>query len=250
MLIINADDFGRSVMATDHTLRCYREGRVTSASVMMFMEDSPRAAQLAITAGMDTGLHLNFDCPLDGPAISPQMSQHYAKVMGYFRLGRWTHLLYNPFIRKDIDYVFRAQYEEYQRLFGKKPVQIDGHQHVHLCANVLWDGVIPPGLRVRRNFSFEPGEKSPGNRFLRRYVDARLARRHICADAFFSIEPVRDLPRLARIVSRANSSNVELMVHPAWTEQYEFLLSRPFGDLIADVPRGTYRMLAPAGGSR
>ena len=45
MLIINADDWGRSVAETNAALRCYEEARITSASAMVFMADSERAAE-------------------------------------------------------------------------------------------------------------------------------------------------------------------------------------------------------------
>jgi len=60
MLIINADDLGRSVVETDAALRCYSAGRITSVSAMVFMSDSERAAELANGNGLDVGLHLNF----------------------------------------------------------------------------------------------------------------------------------------------------------------------------------------------
>jgi len=37
MLIINADNWGRSAVETDAVLTCYQEGRITSVSAMMFM---------------------------------------------------------------------------------------------------------------------------------------------------------------------------------------------------------------------
>ena len=46
MLIINADDWGRSVAETDAALKCCKGGRITSLSAMAFMEDSERAADL------------------------------------------------------------------------------------------------------------------------------------------------------------------------------------------------------------
>ncbi|PYL02866.1 MAG: chitooligosaccharide deacetylase, partial [Verrucomicrobia bacterium] len=60
MLIINADDWGCSVAETDAALRCYKGGRITSVSAMVFMEDSERAAELAKENELDVGLHLNF----------------------------------------------------------------------------------------------------------------------------------------------------------------------------------------------
>ena len=49
-LIVNADDFGRDTEATDHTIRAFRAGRVTSATAMVHMEDSERGASFAIEA--------------------------------------------------------------------------------------------------------------------------------------------------------------------------------------------------------
>jgi len=60
MLIINADDWGRSMAETDAALRCYKAGRITSVSAMVLMEDSHRAAELAKEHQLDVGLHLNF----------------------------------------------------------------------------------------------------------------------------------------------------------------------------------------------
>ena len=72
-----------------------------------------------------------------------------------------------------------AQIDEFRRLYGADPSPAgDGHHHMHLCANVLYQGLLPQGTVVRRNFSFQPGEKSIFNRTYRRVVDGRLARRH------------------------------------------------------------------------
>ena len=53
MLIINADDFGRSVGETNAALECYIAGRITSVSAMVFMADSERAAELALSRRSD-----------------------------------------------------------------------------------------------------------------------------------------------------------------------------------------------------
>ena len=60
MLIINADDWGRSRAETDAALRCYQGGRITSVSAMVFMADSERASELAKENELDMGLHLSF----------------------------------------------------------------------------------------------------------------------------------------------------------------------------------------------
>ncbi|TMP94577.1 MAG: ChbG/HpnK family deacetylase [Verrucomicrobia bacterium] len=55
MLIINADDWGRSLAETDAALRCYKAGRITSVSAMAFMADSERAAELGKELSLRTG---------------------------------------------------------------------------------------------------------------------------------------------------------------------------------------------------
>lgn len=61
MIIVNADDWGRSRSETDAALFCYRKGRITSVSAMVFMEDSDRAADLAKDEGIDVGVALEFE---------------------------------------------------------------------------------------------------------------------------------------------------------------------------------------------
>ena len=243
MLIINADDLGGTEEATDNIIACFRQGRITSASALVFMMDSRRAAISTAGAGLETGLHLNLDMMFDAPEISAQLRRHQAAVVGYLRHGKWAQVVYNPFLKKDFDYVFKAQYDEYCRLYGKEPAQIDGHHHMHLCMNIMVDRVIPPGSRIRRNFSVEPERKGIINRSYRRMLDALLARRYRCVDWFYSLEPANNFRRLERIMHLAARSNVELMVHPARIEQCEFLMSSYFRDLIARVPKGSYRAL-------
>ena len=215
---------------------------------MVFMMDSRRAADIAQAAGLDTGLHLNLDLPLDGPGLPPELRERLSRVIRYFRFGRWPQILYNPLIQKDVAYAVRAQCEEYSRLYGAAPNRVDGHHHLHLSANVLLAGLLPQGLRLRRSFTFLPREKSFLNRLYRRQVDRRVTRRHVCTDAFFSIRPLDDLPRLTRIMALAQASDVELMVHPDAPDEVAFLLGARFADLVADVPRGTYRQLGLARG--
>lgn len=69
MLIVNADDLGRSKTATDNALSCYARQRITSASAMVFMEDSERAAEGARASGIDVGLHINFSERIKGSAF-------------------------------------------------------------------------------------------------------------------------------------------------------------------------------------
>jgi hypothetical protein len=72
---------------------------------------------------------------------------------------------------------------------------------MHLCANVLLGGLLPPGTVVRRNQFWLPGEKSLLNRLYRRAMDRILARRHHVVDYVFQLPPFVPPARLGRIFS-------------------------------------------------
>jgi hypothetical protein len=99
---------------------------------------------------------------------------------------------------------------------------------MHLCANVFFQKLLPAGTIARRNFSFEPGEKSFMNRLYRRWQDRGLARRHRMTDFFFSLSPLKPRSRLGKIFDLAKRYNVEIECHPATPEEYRFLLDGEF----------------------
>ncbi len=235
MLIVNADDWGRNRAATERTLQCHREGRVTAASAMVFMADSERAAELASANDLDVGMHLNFTLPFTGAGRKGPLVERQQRIAGYLLGDKYRKLFYNPALGNDFRYVYAMQVEEYRRIYGRAPARIDGHHHMHLCANVLYAGLIPAGLRVRRNFTFAAGEKSLFNRLYRAAVDARLRRKYVCTDYFFRLLPLSPRDRIKRIADLSRRSAVELAVHPEMPEEYDFLMSRDFERCLEGV---------------
>ena len=243
MLIINADDLGRSQIATDRILECYAERRITSTSAMVFMEDSERAAARAKNCGIDLGLHLNFTETLTGPSVPQPVRRSHERTRNFLRASKYALILYNPFLRRDFRDLYGAQVNEFARLYGSAPSRMDGHQHMHLCTNMLYDRMIPTGMKVRRSFSFQPGEKGFLNLRYRKAVDRRLARRHVLSDHFFALSQHLNRACLNRILELAAVVNVELMTHPEVNSEYEFLLSDQFAESIGAVQVGVYRSL-------
>jgi predicted glycoside hydrolase/deacetylase ChbG (UPF0249 family) len=227
MLIINADDWGGWTKATDSALACHAKSRITSVTAMVFMEDSERAATLARASGMDVGLHLNLNQHFDG-SVSRAAADCHERIVRFLSTHKYAQLLYNPFLGKCFRDDFAAQMEEFRRLYGNSPTHIDGHQHMHLCSNMLMGHVIPGGEKVRRNFSFWPGEKGGLNRAYRRMVDRRLARRHRITDYFFSLEQCLKENRLGRVAGLSRTANVELMTHPEKAPEYDWLMSEDY----------------------
>lgn len=239
-LIVNADDWGRDGEITDRIFECIAVGTVSSTSAMVFMEDSERAAELARKEGVDCGLHLNFTTPFSAPGCSSRIVEEQARLTRYLRRNRLAQAIYHPGLVSSFKYVVASQIVEYERIFGCAPGRIDGHHHMHLCANVLFGNLLPAGTIVRRNFSFRPGEKSGINRQYRRVIDHLLAKRHQLTDYFFSLPPFEPPSRIDQIFSIARASIVELETHPVNPEEYKFLTSgeilRKMGDL--QIARG------------
>jgi hypothetical protein len=235
-LIINADDWGRDNETTDRMFECVAHGTVSSVSAMVFMEDSARAAATARERGVDAGLHLNFTTRFSAANCPGRLLEHQQKVAAYLLRRRLNQVVFHPGLTSSFEYVVEAQLEEYRRLYGTQPERLDGHHHMHLCSNVLLAGLLPAGTLARRNFSFQPGEKSLVNRLYRKGVDQKLSRRHRLVDFLFSLPPLEPHGRLERIRSLAREFLVEVETHPINAEEYRFLTSSEVRRWVGDVP--------------
>ncbi len=239
-VIVNADDWGRDCLTTDRAHDCLRAGTVSSVSAMVFMADSERAAELANERNIDAGLHLNFTMPYSTQSCPPRLKEHQHEIARTLTAHRFAAALYQPRLTASFEYVVQAQLEEYERLYGAPPARIDGHDHRHLCANVLCQELLPHGCIVRRNLTFNSGEKILLNRLYRRAQDQRLARRHRLADYFYDLHPVKPAARLQKIFALGARFTVEIETHPIRDEEYRFLMDgeiRQFAD-EAQVAKG------------
>jgi predicted glycoside hydrolase/deacetylase ChbG (UPF0249 family) len=234
-LIVNADDWGRDARTTDRIIECVRHEAISSASAMVYTEDAERGAELARTHGVDTGLHLNLTMPFTAPNCPARLRKALEKL-GHF-LGRYrlAQVVYRPGLAATFEYVVKAQLEEYERLYGAEARRVDGHQHMHLCSNVILQRLLPVGTIVRRNFTFESGEKGYFNRLYRRWQDRRLARQHRMADYFFDLLPMEPR-RLQRIRELATHHDVEVEAHVIFDDQYQFLMDGRLSQGAGGVP--------------
>jgi len=223
-LIINADDWGRNKENTDRICDCKLAGTVSSASAMVFMEDSERAACIAREHGIDTGLHLNLTTPFSASNVPEHLAQHHQRIMNYLRRSRLAQVVYHPGLVRSFEYVVASQLTEYQRIYGAATRRVDGHHHMHLCANVVLSCLLPSGTTARRNFSFQPGEKGFANRCYRKIIDRILVTRHNLTDFFYSLAPINPPGRVEEIFALASRFYVEVETHPVNPEEYEFLM--------------------------
>jgi len=98
-------------------------------------------------------------------------------------------------------------------------------------------------MKVRRNFSFWPGEKSRFNRAYRALVDRWVARRYRLTDYFFDLTQCIEGKKLDRVAALARSSNVELMTHPILESESEYLMSDQFEAILQRLNVGGYALV-------
>ena len=243
MIIVNADDFGRSRAETDAVVVCDEAKRITSTTAMVFMQDSARAAEASTETNLDVGLHLNLSERFTGPNVSSGIQRSHERIVRFLTASKYSPLVYNPLLRQQFREVIDAQIREFVCLYGRQPSHIDGHQHQHLCANVLVDTVIPPGHKVRRSFSFWRGEKGVLNRGYREIVDRLLQRNYRVADFFFSLEQCLQAGRMKRVFQLAEAATVELMTHPVNPLEHDYLMSAQYLDAVRPLTVGTYSVM-------
>jgi len=249
LLIVNADDLGYDAPTTDAILESFRRGAITSATAMMHMADSERAARLARESGIPAGLHLNLIEPFTGAAVPPRVREDQERLCGHFASKHRLRWLYDPRIRGLLRRTIEDQLNEFERLYGGPPTHFDGHRHMHLSLNVVLGRTPLSPLPARRSFSYEPGDKSLANRAWREGVSFAIRSRFGGTRWFFSI---RDLaPELGgkgldRALERSRESAVEVMVHPGWDDERGLLEDPAWAERISRFRLGSYRDLRAA----
>ena len=116
-------------------------------------------------------------------------------------------MLFHPGLVRSFDYVVSA-HGGFVKPVRCATATLDGHHHMHFCANVVFRELIPAVRSTE--FSFVSGEKSILNRRYRRFLDTRLAKRHRLVDYLFNLQPLVPPMRLRQIAILSQRSVVEL----------------------------------------
>jgi len=111
-LVINADDFGYSKGVNKGIIKAYKEGVVTSTSVMVDRQAAKEAKTLLKYQNLSVGLHFN----MTDEGIRAQIIKNV--LVNFADTNK---------IRKD----FNRQIETFKKITGKLPDHLDGHHHVH-----------------------------------------------------------------------------------------------------------------------
>lgn len=202
LLIVNADDLGRTTGINAGIFEAHRSGLVTSATLMVAYEAAAEAAStLDQVPGLGVGLHVALT---GGPPVSaadrlPSLLDEEG------RLPRRPEGL----ARAAADEVLvevRAQLERFRELTGREPTHLDSHHHSQRVP-VVFDAIVTvareTGLPMRRA---APDERA-GVR------QAGVATTDAFVERFFGDDATLEV--LLRILRDLDAGSTELMCHPA-----------------------------------
>lgn len=241
MLIVNADDWGLRREVTDSILECWRAGAITSASAMVHMSDSGRAFELAAAAGIPLGLHINLTTAFTATDVPGSRRQRQRQAGEYFA-GRGRRYVFDPLARGLLDACVADQCSAFAESRGFPASHADGHQHVQVCPTVLSTRALGQIVSLRRAHGFLGRQPSRAKAMYRGAVNL-LVRSRFRSVPFLSL---RDLHpafgganRLAELRALAEAGVVEVMVHPAWEDEREVLLSTEWLEWLGGLKTGS-----------
>jgi predicted glycoside hydrolase/deacetylase ChbG (UPF0249 family) len=204
VLIVNADDLGRTEGINAGIFEAHRRGLVTSATLMVgYPAAEEAAAQLDDHPQLGIGLHVALTG--QAPLLPPEEVPSLVDSAGYFPK--------NPdgFGLLDLDPAqvlaeIRAQLHRFQHLTGHLPTHLDSHHHSHRHPIICQAVVTLAGeykLPVRKS-SKEVGE---------RLHHAGIPTTEFFVEHFFGEQARQDV--LLRILDEVPIGVTELMCHPA-----------------------------------
>lgn len=236
-LIINADDLGCNINRDRGILEAFKQGIVTSASILANGPSFSTATFQVKEADLPIGIHLNL---ADGLSMTGQIKgltdqdgllPGKQKMRQYLASGVCDHPALRLELAAQIEEVFNA---------GLKPDHIDSHQHCHLSPSLttmITELATTYGIDAMRNsLPAEPievdhdrplGEELALYRQLgcdahKKIVAAKLK----TPDALWAMPLLNhlDTRRLCHLLENLPPGNWELMTHPG----YPCKQGRPF----------------------
>jgi chitin disaccharide deacetylase len=246
LLIVNADDLGLDRCNTDAILECFHLGAISSATALVWMKDSDRAAEIARREHLPVGLHLNLIEPFSATDVPEAVAATQRRVAERLRQTGIGTQLYHPGWSADFERCISDQLARFHELYGRPPTHVDGHRHMHLVPNALLARALGSVRRCRPPVNRTPYE-SPSYKRAARAAWRRLVRlRFLTTDWCFSVRSLH--PELGGAgveerLDRATTGSVELFVHPGYTDELPLLRSADWRERLGRYRRGTYAEL-------
>jgi len=250
LVIIHADDFGRTAGINRAIAKGYSEGIITSTSILANTPNFEDAAKFAkIHPDLDIGIHLTI---IGGRSISdPKKVKSLLNKDETFH-NVWTQLL--PALAlgrvdpKELELEFEEQILRVKN-YGLKPTHLDSHQHVHMYPLIMkvlvklackhkipWIRLPQEGFNARLAMHSVSGKRvceSNAKRFLLAFLSGML-RKHIATsgvsypDCFYGMMNSGNMTKevFLRLIDFIEPGLTEIMCHPGYVCK----------DLLRDFP--------------
>jgi predicted glycoside hydrolase/deacetylase ChbG (UPF0249 family) len=207
VLVVNADDLGRTAGINAGVFEAHRRGLLTSATLMVgFPAAVAAAAEWAVHPRLGIGLHVTLT---GGGEPTLPVERVPSLVDGAGRLPARPEGL----VRADPAEVLaevRAQLERFRALTGRLPTHLDSHHHAHR---------LPPVLAALVAVAHEhrlPVRRASGA-VAERLDSAGVSTTDAFVERFFGAEARLDV--LLEILGALGPGVTELMCHPARVDE-------------------------------
>jgi len=213
-LIVNADDFGLSKGVNIGIIEAFKNGIVTSATLMMNTPEIEHGlALLKENATLGMGIHLVATTGRPICNNVPSLIQENGQFHGILEVAKHANV-------EDIRKEFICQIEKFLS-FGILPTHIDSHHHIHMEKQVL---SVVLELAKQYDLPLRLGHKGHKD------ILERIEYKDIKTTEYFSAgfygqdltsEKLIDILNLAK-----QYDTVEIMTHPAYVDQTLLNISR------------------------
>jgi hopanoid biosynthesis associated protein HpnK len=245
-LIVNADDFGWTAGVNRGIVEAFRNGIVTSASLLANGAAFTEAVELLRTAaGLGVGVHLNLS---DGaPAAEPETVTTLVNHKGEFAGGPESLLLRRARRGLLLDEVEREWDAQIQKVrdAGIEPTHLDGHKHVHMLPGLFeialrlakrhgigairvsleessLRAALSSGGKQRGGVVIRQGVQARGLKLLARDAREEAGRAGIATpDYFCGIAQTGELTRegVKQLLKSLPEGTTEMMCHPGYVDE-------------------------------
>lgn len=237
-IIVNADDFGMSASVNQGILESFRQGWISSATLMANMPGFGEAVAMAESHGLRRclGVHLNLT---DGMPLTETIrgESRLCGNDGRFRARARDLFRLNAAETRAVAEELKAQVAAC-RSVGIEPTHLDSHHHVHTSWAVA--GVV---MRLARDLGvpFVRTAHNAGALISRKHklysalLNMRLRRHGLCGTAWFC-----SVPSATQALLDA-PGGIEVMTHPVMSEDgqvREFARGPVLGPLMTELLRG------------
>lgn len=132
-LLIIADDFGYGKARNLGIVECFKKNSISAVSILANCKFTGHAIDLAQKHKIPVGLHFNITegYPLSDPQLVSSLVRSDGKFLG--KTGFWTCSKIAPL---HVELELNAQILWFEHVFGRKPLHVDGHQHVQVHVDV------------------------------------------------------------------------------------------------------------------